>query len=179
MPSSFWFVAAPNEASDILQWFRGLPQPPEETSTSTGYALYFRCFGRLALKEDGSIDTSRSPVVTVVSPGTRRQVLWSTGSLHFLPTPISQFPKLAKIRRSFTRWMEANPLVYNHAINAENPFAYYLEGSATNRGPLYGLPSGMTALSRGQYFVDALDNDLVLDRVCRLLRLRGVECAAE
>jgi hypothetical protein len=68
------------------------------------------------------------------------------------------------------------PLAYDPHVNAEKPFAYYLEGAAANRGPLYGLPSGMRALSNGQFFVDELDNDLMLDRVCRTLRLRGVEC---
>jgi hypothetical protein len=176
MAASFWFVEDPRESSELIQWFRALPQPPEETPTATGIALYFRQSGPLAFKDDGSIDGSLSPLVTVVVPTIRRGVLWTTGSLHFLPMPVSRFPDIAKVRKLFTRWIEKLPLAYDPHINAEKPFAYYLEGSAANRGPLYGLPSGMKALSGGQFFVDKLDNDFVLDRVCRTLRLRGIEC---
>lgn len=176
MAASFWFVEDPHESSEVLQWFRALPQPPEETPTATGYALYFREAGPLAVKDDSSIDGSSSPVVMVVVPTIRRGILWTTGSVHFLSMPVSQFPVIAKIRKTFTRWIEEWPLAYDPHRDAEKPFAYYLEGSAANRGPLYGLPSGMTALSRGQYFVDELDNDFVLDRVCRALKLRGIEC---
>jgi hypothetical protein len=176
MAASFWFVEAPGESSEVLGWFRALPQPPEETLTATGYALYFRQAGPLALKDDGSIDGSLSPVATLVVPAVRRGVMWTTGSVHFLTAPVSRFPEVAKIRRLFNRWIEAHPLAYDPHVGAEKPFAYYLEGSAANRGPLYGLPSGISALSRGQFFVDELDNDLVLDRVCRTLRLRGIDC---
>ena len=139
--------------------------------------LYFRHLGPLVLKEDGFADGSRSPVVNLVLPVVRRHVLWTTGAVHFLTMPVSQFPEIAKIRRAFARWIEGHPLVYDPNRNAENPFAYYLEGAAANRGPIYGLRSGMVALSSGQYFVDDLDNDHVLDRVCRTLRLRGIPCA--
>lgn len=176
MAASFWFAEDPHESSEVLQWFRALSQPPEETITATGYALYFREAGQLALKSDGSIDGSRSPVVTVIVPTVRRGVMWTTGSVHFLPMPVSQFPVIAKIRKMFTRWIEEFPLAYDPHRDAENPFAYYLEGSAANRGRLYGLPSGMAALSREQYYVDELDNDFVLDRVCRALKLRGIDC---
>ncbi|MEG3152926.1 hypothetical protein U1769_23795 [Sphingomonas sp. ZT3P38] len=176
MVASFWFVEDPHESSEVLQWFRALSQPPEETLTATGYTLYFRQAGPLALNNEGTIDGPRSPVVTVILPIIRRGVMWTTGSVHFLPMPVSQFPDIAKTRKLFTRWIEERPLAYDPRINAEKPFAYYLEGSSANRGPLYGLPSGMMALSRGQFFVDELDNDFVLDRVCRTLRLRGVEC---
>ncbi|WP_158299032.1 hypothetical protein [Sphingomonas psychrotolerans] len=176
MPASFWFLEDPREVGGVLQWFRALPQPPEETLTATGYVLYFRQAGPLALNNDDSIDGSRSPVVTVIVPSVRRGVMWTTGSVHFLPTPVSRFPDIVKVKKLFTRWIEGHPLAYDPHTSAEKPFAYYLEGSAANRGPLYGLPSGMTALSRGQVFVDDLDNDFVLDRVCRTLRLRGIEC---
>lgn len=176
MPASFWFVEEPCQTSEVLQWFRALPSPPEEIASATGYTLYFRAAGPLALNDDGSIDGSRSPVVTVITPSARRAVMWTTGSVHFLPMPVSQFPDVAKIRKHFERWIEGYPLAYDPHINAENPFAYYLEGSAANRGALYGLPSGMAALARGLYFVGHLDNDFVLNRVCRSLRLRGIEC---
>ncbi|WP_230770298.1 hypothetical protein [Sphingomonas sp. Leaf4] len=176
MPASFWFVEEPCQSSKVLQWFRALPTPPEEVASAKGYNLYFRAAGPLAIDDDGSIDGSRSPVVSVITPSFRRAVMWTIGSVHFWPTPVGQFPEVAKIRKHFRRWIEEHPLVYDPHINADNPFAYYLEGSAANRGALYALPTGMAALTRGQFFVDDLDNDFVLDRVCRSLKLRGIEC---
>lgn len=176
MTATFWFVEAPSGVSEVLNWFRALPHPPEETVTPRGAVLFFRQLGPLVLNPDGSPDGARSPVVNLVLPTVRRNVLWTTGTVDFLTMPVSQFPEIAKVRRAFGAWMGAHPLAYNPQRNAENTFAYYLEGSAPNRGKLYGLPSGMKALSSGRYFVDEMDNDHVLDRVCQTLRLRGVEC---
>jgi hypothetical protein len=170
---------ATGEPSEVLNWFRDLSQPPEETLTERGVVLYFKHMGPLALREDGSADGARSPVVNLVLPIVRWRVLWTTGAVHFLTMPVSQFPELAKIRKSFGRWIESQSLAYSPNRNVENPFAYFLMGGAPNRGVLYGLPSAMAALSRGQYFVDETDNDFVLDRVRRTLRLRGVDCAPE
>jgi hypothetical protein len=53
---------------------------------------------------------------------------------------------------------------------------YYLEGSIRNYDDkVFALPSAMDALRRGQYFVADNDDDFVLDKVCKSLRLRGVE----
>ena len=83
---------------------------------------------------------------------------------------------MAKMRRDFARWIAQFPIAYDPRRDAENTFAYYLEGGAANSGLLYGLPSGMGALEAGRYFVGERDTESRLDSVCRTLRLRGVEC---
>jgi hypothetical protein len=40
---------------------------------------------------------------------------------------------------------------------------------------LFALPQAFAALQRGQYFVHPDDNGAALDRICRSLRLRGVD----
>jgi hypothetical protein len=56
---------------------------------------------------------------------------------------------------------------------------YFLEGSARNWDPdIFALPTGMTALQSGSYFVAASDNEERLDLVCRILQLRGVEVSS-
>mgnify|MGYP003108986533 CR=1 FL=1 len=176
MTETFHFIAAPSSAGEVQAWFRALPHPPEETVTLRGAVLYFREIGPLVLNQDGSPDGARSPVVNLVLPTVRRDILWTTGAVHFLTKPVSQYPEIAKIRRAFAAWIASHPLAYDPHRNAENAFAYYLEGTSPNSGPLFGLPSGMKALSSGRYFVAESDNEHVLDRVCRTLRLRGVEC---
>jgi len=175
--ASFSFVQSPNEKSEILNWFRALPHPPEETARPRGVVLYFRRLGVLALNENGGVDGTRSPIVDVVLPKVRRGILWTVGKVDFLPMPVSVFRPLAKIRREFARWIESYPLVHSTESTAETDFSYYLEGSALNRGEIYGMPSGLVALRAGQYFVDDTDNDTRLETVCRTLRLRGLECS--
>lgn len=92
--------------------------------------------------------------------------------------PVGQFPELAIIRREFTKWISRFPAAYSPNRDAQNEYSYYLVGGACEAGLLYGLPSGMAALSAGQYFVGARDNETRLDTVCRTLRLRGLECGA-
>lgn len=178
MPADFHFVEAPDEPSEVLGWFRSLAEPPEETVTARGIVLYFRHVGPLDIGLDqlGQAAVSRSPVVSLVLPQVRRGLLWTTGAASFLTMPVSRFPEMARLRRDFARWIGRFPLVYDPRRDADNEYAYYLEGGARNKGVLYGLPSGMTALAAGRYFVDALDTQARLDVVCKTLRLRGVEC---
>ena len=146
--------------------------------TQRGVALYFRHMGPLDIRVDqiGLVDGSQSPVVNLVLPATRRAVLWSTGAVHFLTMPVGRFPEMARLRRSFTSWISQFPVAYSPKRDVQNEYAYYLEGGSCEAGLLYGLPSGMAALSAGQYFVGARDAETRLDKVCRTLRLRGVEC---
>ena len=54
-----------------------------------------------------------------------------------------------------------------------------LEGSVRNYDPpVFALPSGLDALNSGRYFVDHRDNAYVLDKLCKALRLRGIQCEA-
>lgn len=175
--SNSYFVEAPGTSSAVVEWFRSLPAPPEETPTAYGFVLYFRSFGPLVFDEKGSIDVSRSPVVTVVLPALRRQMLWTVGEVHFLTTLSSPEGKvLQNTVRAFAKWLKESRIVYDQSPKAENPLAYYIEGSAKNRGDIYALPSGLEHLQRGGYVVSHRDNEFVVDRVCRQLRLRGIDC---
>lgn len=57
-------------------------------------------------------------------------------------------------------------------------YGYYLEGTVRNISDfIYAFPDGLAAYLTGQYFVAESDNEFVLDRVCRTLRLRGIDCS--
>jgi len=156
-----------------------LPEPPEEVQTAYGFVLYFRSFGPLVHEEAGAIDTARSPIVTLVRPALRREVLWTVGEVNFLATLSSPENKsLQSVARAFAKWLRGKERVYDRSPRIENPFAYYLEGSSKNWGDVYALPSGLEHLKRGGYVVSHKDNDFVIDRVCRSLRLRGIKCGA-
>jgi hypothetical protein len=67
-------------------------------------------------------------------------------------------------------------LIFDHHPAGEHRFDYYLEGTARNLGaPIRAFPSGLAALENGQYFVSRLDGSL--EKLCRMLALRGVICA--
>ena len=179
MGTASYFLEAPGSQSEVLGWFRVLPAPPEETPTDYGVVLYFRSFGPLVY-DGGGIDATRSPVVTVVLPTVRRGVLWTVGEVHFRSTlHLDQNKAIQKVARLFSRWLKGYEQVYDQSIKAKNEFAYYLEGSTGNWGPIYALPSGAERLKAGNYFVSYRDNDFVLDKICRALRLRGVECDSD
>ncbi len=172
MAASYHFLESPHsEESGALSWFRQLPHPPEEMIIDRGVALYFRHLGPL-----GERDVS--PVVIFAKPQIRCGSLWTVGSIEFVAKNLRTVaPELEKVHKSFRAWIEAAPLIYENRKDVDNPFAYNLEGSAGNWATkIYALPSGLAALEGGQYFVSEFDNDFVLDRVCRSLRLRGVDC---
>ena len=172
MAASYHFVESPHcEESDVLRWFRQLPQPPEEPVIDRGVALYFRPLGPLG-------DRDSSPVVIFAKPQVRRGVLWTVGSVEFVAKNLrSVSPELERIRKAFRAWIKSAPLIYENRKGVENPHAYYLEGSAKNWATeILALPTGLSALGAGQYFVSERDNEFVLDQVCQTLRLRGVEC---
>jgi hypothetical protein len=98
-----------------------------------GAALYFSSLGQLHCKSDGSIDSERSPVVAVDIPRVRREILWTVGEVRFCPVPLSRFPELERLRRSFSRWFQKLPLIYDNDPAGEHRFDYYLEGTAGNR----------------------------------------------
>jgi hypothetical protein len=171
------FVADPAEPSDILDWFRSQDLVPEERRLEWGVALLYPSLGDVRLAADGSFDGAHSPIVTVLIPRVRRKLLWTVGEVHFLPMPLSQFPELASLRRSFLRWFEDYPLIYDAHPDGPHEFDYYLEGSAMNWGPIRAFPSGMNALTAGRYFVSCRESDGSLSTLCRKLRLRGVVCS--
>ena len=175
--SSSYFIEAPGPHSEVAEWFRALPQPPEETPTEFGVALHFRTFGPLAYDNAGKIDVSHSPVATIVFPAVRRGILWTVGEVNFLAT--LSFPENKSLRgvaSSFSRWLRSHQRVHERRPSANCPFAYYLEGSSRNWGDIYALRSGLEHLKSGGYVVSHKDKELAIDRVCRSLRLRGIDC---
>ena len=178
MSTSLYFLEAPDEQSHVLNWFRALPVPPEETLIDYGVVLYFQSFGPVVYDDTGSIDVTRSPIVTLVKPTVRRGILWTVGEVHFRSTlHLDQNKAIQKVARHFSKWLKGYAQVYDQSAGAKNEFAYYLEGSSQNWGAIFALPSGFEHLSRCEYYVSYRDNEFVLDRVCRTLKLRGVECS--
>jgi hypothetical protein len=170
------FIEAPEEPCSALQWLRDQDLALNEHVFNWGAALYFSSLGQLHHNSDGSIDSERSPVVTVHVPRVRRGILWTVGELRFGPVPLSRFPELERLRRRFLRWFEKSPLIYDHHPAGEHEFDYYLEGSAKNWGPIRAFPSGLAALRNGRYFVSQLETSGSLEKLCRTLALRGVIC---
>jgi hypothetical protein len=117
-------------------------------------------------------------VATVFLPRETRGVLWTVGEVHFLATPLRKlFPRLHKISTDFSRWLGTHECIYPNR-SPGNAYEYYMEGSVRNSdAPVFAFDSGLDALRSGRYFVSDNDNDFVLDKLCRALRLRGVECA--
>ncbi len=178
MGTTYRFIEEPRQPSEVLEWFRALPHPPFEHATPRGLVLYFRELGALVYDDDGQVDPTKCPVANLFLPQTKRGVLWTVGELHFLATPLRRlFPELHKISKRFSNWLSARECIFASA-SASNPYDYFLEGSVRNLDcPIYALESGLAAIRRERYFVAEHDNDFVLNKVCRALRLRGVECA--
>jgi len=178
MGTTYRFIEEPRDDSEVLAWFRALPTPPIEVSTAYGIALYFTDLGPLVNTADGKVDSHKSPVVSLFRPRVKRGILWTVGEVHFLATPLRQsFPRLYKVSSDFSRWLAAHECVYSNKRD-NNDYDYYLEGSVRNFAPpVFALDSGLRALRAGRYFVSDHDNDLVLEKLSRALRLRGVECA--
>jgi hypothetical protein len=181
MAITYRFAASPEACSQILHWFRALAVPPTVTLTDWGAALHFKSFGEIKYKSDGSIDAEVSPLVTVLLPKVRRDVLWTIGEVRFLTTPLRRlYPRLHGISTQFAKWIEEFDCVFaNDAQRAPvNRFDYYLEGSVRNSlEPIWALPSGVEALKNERYFIDVRDSENRVDTLCRLLRLRGIECS--
>jgi len=178
MSTTYRFIEKPRETSEVVQWFRHLPNPPHEQKTAHGVVLYFRELGPLVYKDDGHLEASKCPVANLFLPQVRRGVLWTVGELHLLASPLRQFPELQKISARFSRWLSARECIFTRT-SANNPYDYYLEGSVrTFDRPIFAFESALTELRTGRYFVAERDNESHLDRVCQTLRLRGVECTA-
>ncbi len=178
MGTTYRYIESPAETSSVLQWFRGLPTPPIEKKTERATVLYFRTFGELSLTDSGSIDTTRSPVVTLFLPRSVRGALWSVGEVHFLAAPLKElFPELYKINGEFSKWLRQFDVVFSNKPNSTNEWNYYLEGSIRNYDPpVFGFPSGIEAIQNGQYFISDSDTDATIGKVCSLLKLRGIHC---
>ena len=82
--------------------------------------------------------------------------------------------ELERLRRSFLRWFQKYPLIYDSHLEGDHRFDYYLEGSSQNWGAIRAFPSGLAALKDGQYFIPGLETDGRLEILRRTLALRGV-----
>jgi len=178
MGTIYRFIEQPTTPSDVMGWFRALAQPPTEVPTERATVLYFGDLGPLVYETHGKLDARKSPVATVFLPRVMRGVLWTVGEVHFLATPLRKlFPRLYTISSDFSGWLTTHECIHSNT-SASNAYDYYLEGSVRNfDSPVFAFDSGLDALRAGRYFVSDHDNDFVLDKLCRALRLRGVECA--
>jgi hypothetical protein len=170
MGATFRYLALPEEEKCVLDWFRQRSVPPVEKAQSGCSIFYFPDAGPLA------VDNYKSPLVSVYAPVRKRGVLTTIGEVHFLAKPISSFPKLRAIQSQFRKWLSSHPCVYSRKPEFQADWNYWLEGSVQNLdSEIFALPLGLEALQAGSYFVAEGDNETVLERVCRQLRLRGVE----
>jgi hypothetical protein len=179
MGTTYRFLADPAGPREVLAWFRQLPIPPVEKPTDRYMAFWFRDLGPLVdEREGGPVDTDRSPVVTLYEPRVRRGVLFTVGEVHFLPTPLRpQFPELHEVSAKLRSWLEERPCVFSNRRDFEGEWGERMMGSIANYDPpVHAFPSGLQALEGGRYFVSDDESDPVLDRVCAVLRLRGIEC---
>jgi hypothetical protein len=182
MATTFRLVASPEEGQILLDWFAKLPEPPHIHPRSDGAALFFRQFGPLIMTATNQVDVKQSPVVLLVLPQVRHEVLWTAGEVQFLAERMrSSFPGLQKVLTSFRQWVRTFPVVFRQPRLPETsggPWDYYLEGGIRNvSDEVFALPAGMAALERGQYFIWQGDSEGRLDTVLRMLRLRGVTIA--
>jgi hypothetical protein len=177
MGTSYRFIEEPKHPSEVVEWFRALPQPPTEHATAHGCVLYFREMGSLVYDDKKEVDSKKCPVVNLFLPRAKRDVLWTVGEVHFLATPLrGLFPDLYKISSKFSRWLSARERIFTRT-SASNPYDYYLEGSVRSFDcPIFAFDSGLAAIRGGRYFVAEFDDDYFLEKVCRALWLRGVEC---
>lgn len=179
MGATHRFLAVGDESAAVFGWFRDQPDPPQVVEQTGGATLYFRSLGPLAYQADnGTIDVRRSPVVSIFRPSVKRGVFWTVGEVHFLSTPLrTRFPALHSLNRRFVAWLGGFDRVFDGNGSHAGEWDYHLEGGIRNQSsPVFALPQAMRSLREGRYFVDANDGEIVLEKVCRLLRLRGVEC---
>lgn len=176
MATTYYFLSAPSKV-DVLDWFRQQPETGEEHVNDDRTLIFYRQFSALAQNPDGSADPTMSPLVSVFLPKVRRGVLWTVGEVHFLHMTKAGFPRLDRIRKSFQRWLEEYAIVWDRKQDNLEDYGYYFEGTIKNiADKIYALPDGLSAIEAGQFFAAEGDNELVLDRVCKSLRLRGVNC---
>lgn len=178
MGTTYRFIADPSESSEVLKWFARLPDPPVQVRTERSVVLYFKTYGRLVYDASGELDAKSSPVANVFLPRARRGILWTVGEIHFLTTPLrGKFPSLYGVSSRLNQWLKMHECVYSHDMQ-DSAYNYYFEGSTKSKiPPIFAFDSGLKALTSGRYFVSDDDNELVLDTLCRTLRLREVICS--
>lgn len=178
MGTSYRFLSDSAQSGVVLAWFRQLKEPPREVVTERQIVLYFAHLGPPNYVADGTtVDAQASPIVTVVPPRTTHSSLWTVGEVHFLTRGLRRkYPELHRVSQAFGDWLNGYECVYSLG-DREGKYSYYLEGSVRNEdSPIFAFQSGLDALQNERYFVGSRDNDVRLDAICRMLRLRGVPC---
>lgn len=176
MASTYYLVEDPREeTSAALAWFRGLTSPPREVSFGDGLWLQF---GPLSYGSEEEINVDQSPLVSLFPARILCGVLWSATEIHFRAKGSSPGGKiLSRVQKDLKNWLGQQEVVFEQLPAPASPFAYYLEGGLQNIAQvIYASASGAAALRRGQYFVAHTGNETNLDRLCRMLKLRGVDC---
>jgi hypothetical protein len=177
MGATYKFVHDPSELSPVLIWLRALDPAPREVQFDWGVALHFEVCGPIQYLADGTIDAEHSPIAALILPKVRRKVLWTVGELRILASPLrSQYPALHRVSSALSKWLGNFRQVFA-LRGGEHEFDYYLEGSVRNSSKeIFAFESGLEALSNGRYFVGHSDGEGLLDKICKQLRLRGIEC---
>ena len=86
-------------------------------------------------------------------------------------------PGYEKVTKAFRQWNRKHNVIFEQHPKTSSEFSYYLEGSIQNIASIvYALPSGLTALENGRYFIAECDAEYDLTPLLRKLRLRGMEC---
>jgi hypothetical protein len=173
MGTTYRFLALRNDLQRLYGWFAALPKPPKLITVHGCQYLHFDSLGGLQ-PPIGQVDPKRSPIASLFVPEQIRSVLWTAGELHLLATPLREvFPELHAISRRFGKWLREFECVFEQGKEGE--FDYYLEDGLRNFDPpIFALPEASAALRDGQYFVPHGSTPQSVDRLCRSLRLRGV-----
>ena len=166
MERVFRFVEAPDSPSEVRLWLRALHALPTETPAEHGTLLMFGDPGK---------DLLTSPAVTLFLPRVERDVLWTVGEAHFLPKR-GAFPALDRVCRHLGEWLGKHEQVFAPGPDGPRRWKKQLLGSVKGfEPPVWGLPSGIEALKRGQVFVGDDDNEALLDRVLNGLQRQSAE----
>src|SRR5215210_6872093 len=156
MGTTYRYLATIDEAAAVLDWFRTLPERSVESTRGDGSLFHFPEFGPLHL------EPRHSPLVSVFLPVSRRGVLTTVGEVHFLATPLTQFPGLDRVSKRFRDWLGQYPRVFSRRTTDGSEWDHFLEGSTRNYdSDIFALPGGMTALRQEAYFIDRGDSDSI------------------
>jgi hypothetical protein len=175
MATTHRFLGIDNDIDLVLQWFENTGLPIQTSDRADAVVIHFFKTGPIVEGADGQILQDRSPLVWVIRPSRIRRSLWTSGEVIFTPT-LLRFPEMNRIHRRFGSWLRGFPIVYSNKKPEDFEWAYFLEGSLKNwDSPLFALPTASDKLRGGQYFVHHGDKGDFLNRICRQLRLRGVD----